>query len=204
MLLPLSIFPLSSFTFLRHDSNGETAFDGFGIRMRLGEFLSRTFDVCPHVFQLVTDALLEFQLLHIDGVIGVGRDGRIGVLLPCLGSRTLHADFEPVVLQQTLEVLRQPLLGDKRFDCRFDIRTEGLEGCFTFVGAHLSCEKLVNDRIIVCFHLSKVLCLALVGTAVRGYPRRQNFRVNKIVYCAFPSKDGAKVLLFEPILLTKC
>ena len=75
-------FSLVTF-FLVAKSQSERTLDTLGLGVGFFEFLGGAFEVGTHVLELGGYLLLQRQLLQVDSVVGVGRDGRVGVLLPC-------------------------------------------------------------------------------------------------------------------------
>ena len=53
-------------------------FDTLAFGMGFFELLRGAFEVSPHVLQLRCHLLLEGELLHVNSVIGVRGDGRVG------------------------------------------------------------------------------------------------------------------------------
>ena len=130
-------------TSLCHDGDGEAVLDGLGVRVRLGEFLGGALEVRASLFDVLLKLLVVAVQLLVEVEVGVLN---LGVLLPCVRSRTTNDDLEAVVLDRAGVVLRQSSLFDERLYRLFYLRTQGFEGCFTLVCAHLSTEKLVNNR----------------------------------------------------------
>ena len=124
-------------------------FDGLGIGMGFFELLRGAFDVGTEVFELGSHPLLERELLHVDRVVRVGGDGRVGVLLPCEGLGPADDDFEAVVLDRAGEVGRLALLFDERLHSGFHLRTERFQRLFGFVTCYLRSEKLVNNVVVL-------------------------------------------------------
>ena len=124
-------------------------FDTLAFGMGFLEFLRRAFEVSPHVLQLCRHLLLQRQLLHVNSVVGVGRDGRGGVLLPRERFGPADDDLETVVLNSAGEVGRQPLLFDTRLHGSFHLRTERFERRLGFVTCYLRSEKPVDYIIIL-------------------------------------------------------
>lgn len=89
-------------------------------------------------------------MLHVNAVIGVGCDGRIGVLLPGEGLRPADDNLDAVVLNGAGEGLRQSSLGDECLHGFFDLRTEGFEVRFGFITSYLCSKKLVDNFILGC------------------------------------------------------
>ena len=128
--------------FLRRDRDGETVFDGLGVRVRLGEFLGGTLEVRASLFDVLLELLVVAVQLLVEVEVGVLN---LGVLLPGVGDRSAYDDLEAVVLERAGVVLRQSSLFDERLHGLLYLRTQGLKGCFTLVCAHLSTEKLVDN-----------------------------------------------------------
>lgn len=126
--------------------------DGFAVGVGFGELLGGAPDVRTHVLELGCHLLLKRELLEIDGVVRVGGDGRVGVFLPCVGLGPADDDLETMVLDSAGERFGETLLGDERFHRFFHVLAQAVHCCITLISAQLRCEKLVNDRIILCFH----------------------------------------------------
>ncbi len=126
----------------------EASLDGVGIGMGGSQFLGGALDVGTHVLELGGYLLLEGELLEVDGVVGVGGDGRVGVLLPGEGLRPADDDLDTVVLDRAGEVLTQAFLGDDSFYCLLHVLAQAVHGGITLVGSDLCCEKLVDDRVV--------------------------------------------------------
>ena len=127
--------------------------DTLAFGMGFLKLLRRAFEVSTHVLELRGNLLLERELLHVNSVVGVGGDGRVGVLLPGVGLRPADDDLEAVVFDGAGEGLAQAAFGDEGFDSFLYLRTERFERCFGFVTCYLRSEKLVND-FKICFHNS--------------------------------------------------
>ena len=136
---------------LAYERNPEGVFDTLAFGMGFLEFLGGAFEVSPHVLQLCCHLLLEGELLHVNSVIGVGGDGRVGVLLPRERFGAADDDLETVVLNRAGEIGRLALLFDERLHGGFHLRTECFEGCLGFVTCYLRSEKLV-DYFIIGWH----------------------------------------------------
>ena len=122
--------------------------------MRLSEFLGGALDVGTHVLELVVDTFLQFQLLQVDGVVGVIRHFLVVVLFPGERLRPLDANLDAVVLDDAGEIARQSTLGDELFDGLFHLRTQGFERFFGLVTCHLRSEKLVDYFKISFRHIT--------------------------------------------------
>ena len=123
-------------------------FDTLAFGVGFGELLGSTLDVRPHVLELRGDLLLEGELLHVDGMVGVGGHGRVGVLLPSVGLRPADDDLDTVVLDGAGEGLAQAAFGDEGSDGFLYLRTERFKGFFGLVACYLRCEKLVDDFVV--------------------------------------------------------
>ena len=123
-------------------------FDTLAFGMGFGELLGSAFDIGTHVLELRGNLLLERELLHVNSVVGVGGDGRVGVLLPGVGLRPADDDLDAVVLDGAGEGLAQAAFGDEGFDSFLYLRTERFERCFGFVTCYLRSEKLVDYFVI--------------------------------------------------------
>ena len=77
--------------------------------MGFGELLGGALDVGTHVLELRGYLLLQGELLHVDRVIRVRGDRRVGVLLPGVGFRPADDDLEAVVLDGAGEGLTQTM-----------------------------------------------------------------------------------------------
>ena len=142
-----------------YDRKAERMFDGLGIGMRGFEFLRRAFDVGTEVFELGSHLLLERELLHVNSVVRVGGDRRVGVLLPCERLGSCDDDPETVVLNRAGEIGRLALLFDERLHSGFHLRTERFQRCFGFITCYLRSEKLVNHFKIGCHNGSALFQL---------------------------------------------
>ena len=123
-------------------------FDTLAFGMGFGELLGSTLDVGTHVLELRGDLLLEGELLHVNGMVGVGGHGRVGVLLPGVGLRPADDDLDAVVFDGAGEGLAQAAFGDEGSDGFLYLRTEHFERCFGFVACYLCSEKLVDDFVV--------------------------------------------------------
>ena len=129
-------------TSLCHDGDGEAVLDGLGVRVRLGEFLGGTLEVRASLFDVLLELLVIAVQLLVEVEVGVLN---LGVLLPCVRSRTAYDDLETVVLERAGVVLRQSSLLDEFLHGLLYLRTQSFEGRFTLVCAQLSTEKLVDN-----------------------------------------------------------
>ena len=136
-------------------------FDTLAFGMGFLELLRGTFEVSPHVLQLCRHLLLQRQLLHVNSVVGVGCDGRVGVLLPCKRFGSADDDFDAVILDSTGESAWQSSFSDKCLDGFFYLWTECVDSCFGFVTCYLRSEKLVN-YFKICCHDCESFVLGLV------------------------------------------
>ena len=102
-------------------------FDTLAFGMGFGELLRRAFEVGTHVLELRGDLLLEGELLNVDGMVGVGGHGRVGVLLPGVGLGAADDDLDAVVLDGAGEGLAQAALGDEGLYGFLYLRTECFE-----------------------------------------------------------------------------
>ena len=82
--------------------------DTLAFGMGFLKLLRRAFEVSPHVLQLCRHLLLQRQLLHVNSVVGVGCDGRVGVLLPCKRFGSADDDFDAVVLDSACLLYTSP------------------------------------------------------------------------------------------------
>ena len=89
-------------------------FDTLALGVRGFEFLRGAFDVGTEVFELGSHLLLERELLHVDRVVWVGGDSRVGVLLPRERLGSCDDDPEAVVLDRAGEIGRFALLFEQR------------------------------------------------------------------------------------------
>ena len=128
-------------------------FDTLAFGMGFGELLGSTLDVGTHVLELRGYLLLEGELLHVNGMVGVRGHSGVGVLLPGVGLRPADDDLDAVVLDGAGEGLAQAAIGDEGSDGFLHLRTERFERCFGFVTCYLCSEKLVDD-FKICFHNS--------------------------------------------------
>ena len=122
-------------------------FDTLAFGMGSGELLGSTLDIGTHVLEL------RGELLNVDGMVGVGGHGRVGVLLPGVGLRPADDDLEAVIFDGAGEGLAQAALGDEGSDGFLHLRTERFKGFFGLVTCYLRSEKLVDD-FKICFHNS--------------------------------------------------
>ena len=133
--------------------------DTLGIGMSFFEFLRGAFDVGTEVFELGSHLLLERELLHVDRVVGVGGDGRVGVFLPCERLGSCDDNLETVVLNRAGEIRRLALLFDERLHSGFHLRTERFQRCLGFITCYLRSEKLVDYFKIGCHNGSALFQL---------------------------------------------
>ena len=103
-------------------------FDTLAVGMGFLKLLRRAFDVRTHVLELRGDLLLEGELLNVDGMVRVGGDRRVGVLLPGVGLRPADDDLDAVVLDGAGEGLAQAAFGDEGSDGFLHLRTERFKG----------------------------------------------------------------------------
>ena len=68
--------------FSAHEREAEGVLDTLAFGVGFFEFLGGALEVGTEVLQLRCHLLLEGELLHVDGMVRVGGDGRVGVLLP--------------------------------------------------------------------------------------------------------------------------
>ena len=123
-------------------------FDTLAVGVRFGELLRSAFEVSTHVLELRGDLLLEGELLNVDGMVGVGGDGGVGVLLPGVGLRPADDDLDAVVFDGAGEGLAQAAFGDEGFDGFLYLRTECFKGLFGLVACYLRSEKLVDNFVV--------------------------------------------------------
>ena len=133
---------------LSYERNPERVFDTLAFGMGGGKFLRRAFEVSTHVFELRCYLLLERELLHVNSVVGVGGDGRVGVLLPRERFRPADDDLETVVLDSAGEGPWQSAFSDQRLYCFLYLRTERFEGFFGLIACYLRSEKLVDNFVV--------------------------------------------------------
>ena len=154
-------------------------FDGLAFGMGFFEFLGRAFEVGTEVLQLRCHLLLEGKLLHVDGMVGVGGDGRVGVLLPRERLGSADDDLDAVVLDCAGEGTRQAFFGDECLHGFLHLRTEGFEGRLGFVTCYLRSEKLVNNIVVLLCALRLIVVLHNAENFVLG------FDLTKGLFCVF-------------------
>ena len=153
--------------------------DTLAFGMGFFEFLRGALEVGTEVLQLRCHLLLEGELLHVDGMVRVGGDGRVGVLLPRERLGPADDDLDAVVLDRAGEGLTHATLGDECLYGGFHLRTQTLQGRFGFVTCYLCSEKLVNYIVVLLCALRLIVVLHNAENFVLG------FDLTKGLFCVF-------------------